>query len=277
MLFSLLMLFFLNIIHKMINSKYYRIFFILFFLIFANIGLCIDENNFSKITTIIIDAGHGGKDPGTISLTGTYEKDIVLPIALKLKFFINKNFQDLKVVLTRNKNEFIELKDRGIIANSNKGNLFISIHCNAKKSEENDKNGFEIYLLDLVRIPEAIKITENLFIENFKPPGDSSIQDYIYSSIIQNSYYKYSEKFSSILQTEMALNTSMQSRGVFQAGFLVLLEASMPCVLIECGYLSNKIDEEYLKSSKGQDEIAKAIYKAIRFYKIEYEFENKFF
>ena len=164
MLFSLLMLFFLNIIHKMINSKYYRIFFILFFLIFANIGLCIDENNFSKITTIIIDAGHGGKDPGTISLTGTYEKDIVLPIALKLKFFINKNFQDLKVVLTRNKNEFIELKDRGIIANSNKGNLFISIHCNAKKSEENDKNGFEIYLLDLVRIPEAIKITENLFI-----------------------------------------------------------------------------------------------------------------
>ncbi|MCE1165522.1 MAG: N-acetylmuramoyl-L-alanine amidase, partial [Bacteroidetes bacterium] len=198
-------------------------------------------------------------------------------IALKLKNNLAKEYDDMKIVLTREKDEFIELKQRGKIANSENGNLFVSIHCNAKKNEENDKSGFEIYVLDLNRIDEAKNITldENRFIAfNEKVDSNYLAQNRILASIYQQAYLGYSEKFSSMIETEMIKGTSLPSRGMFQAGFWVLLSASMPTVLVECGYLTNKTDEEYLKSDKGQEEIAKSIFKAIRFFKMDYDFEN---
>jgi N-acetylmuramoyl-L-alanine amidase len=231
-----------------------------------------------KLETIIIDAGHGGKDPGTIGVSGVYEKNIVLPIVLKTKALLVKDYDDLKIVLTRDKDEFIELRNRGKIANSNNGDLFVSIHSNSRKPDETDKDGFEIYIMDLAKLNEATNITyeENNFL-NFEKKDTGKYKqyiDYLITSMAQNSFLKNSERFANILQMEMGLDTKLESRGVFQAGFFVLVGASMPTMLIETGYLSNKADEEYLNSAKGQSDIAKAIYKAIRMYKFDYDFEN---
>ncbi len=231
-----------------------------------------------KLETIILDAGHGGKDPGTIGLSGVYEKNIVLPITIKTKEFLSKDYYDLKIILTRDKDEFIELRNRGKIANSNGGDLFVSIHCNARKSEEFDKNGFEIYIMDLARLNDATNITyaENKYLGFEK--NDTIVYkqqvEYLITSIAQNSFLKNSERIANILQMTLGLETKLESRGIYQAGFFVLVGASMPTMLIECGYLSNKNDEVYLSSQKGQSEIAKAIYKAIRLYKQDFDFEN---
>lgn len=243
----------------------------------------IGENDYKgrKIQTVIIDPGHGGKDPGTIGLSGVYEKNIVLPVGLKLRDYLTKEYGDLKIILTRDKDEFIELKNRGKIANDNSGDLFVSLHCNARKNEENDKTGFEVYMLDPGKLKDAMEYTlkENRLIE-FPPVNIDDVTpnlNTIYSSMLQNSFLKNEARFSDILQTEYIKGTKLESRGVFQAGFFVLVGASMPTVLIEMGYVTNKSDEEYLKSDTGQDEIAKSIYKSVRYFKFDYDFENSEF
>ncbi len=230
-----------------------------------------------SVFTIIIDPGHGGKDPGTTGTTGVLEKNLNLAIALKLKELITEKYDDINVVLTRDKDEFIELKERARIANENNGNLFISIHCNYKKKEENDKNGFEIYISDLSRTSEAEEYTKS---ENkiFLPPriDTSSIlwKEYIRISVplLQNVYFRMSEYFATILELELTKGTVLESRGIQQEGYFVLIGASMPVILVECGFLSNVGDERYLKSQKGQTDIAKAIYKAIIFYKMDFDY-----
>ena len=239
------------------------------------------ENSGKKIMTIIIDAGHGGKDPGTTGNSGVFEKNIVLPIALKLRDLITKDYNDVKVIMTRSKDEFIELKERGKIANSNNGDLFISIHCNYKKVDDNDKKGFEIYLSDLTRLKDAENYTrrEN---QNYYPDlNDSTSEKYkeysnIFVPLLQNAFQRQSERFADILNAEMIKNTILESRGFFQDAFFVLIGASMPSVLVECGFLSNRGDEFYLKSDRGQLEIAKAIYKSVRYFKLDYDFENNY-
>ncbi len=237
------------------------------------------SQNFSdkRVFTVILDAGHGGKDPGTTGTTGVFERNIVLPIVQKINEYLTKEYTDVKVIMTRDNDEFIELKNRGKIANNEVGNLFVSIHCNAKKNEENDKSGFEIYVLDLARVDEAKNITyeENKFIAKSEKLDSNYIEERkVLASIYQQSYLKYSNRFAKIIETEMIKGSKLPSRGVFQAGFWVLLSASMPSVLVECGYLSNKSDEQYLKTEKGQTEIAKSIFKAIRYFKMDYDFEN---
>lgn len=246
------------------------------FLILLNSFAENTEQN-KNVFTVIIDAGHGGKDPGTTGTTGVYEKNINLAIALKLKELLNEKYEDINVVLTRDKDEFIDLKDRGKIANENNGNLFVSIHCNYKKKEEHDKNGFEIYISDLTRTSEAEEYTrtENKIFSKSKI-DTSSIYWKEYTSIavplLQNVYFRMSEYFATILELQLTQGTVLESRGVQQEGYFVLIGASMPVVLVECGFLSNVGDERYLKSQKGQNEIAKAIYKAIILYKMDFDY-----
>ena len=238
------------------------------------------DNSGRKINVVIIDPGHGGKDPGAISLSGAYEKDVNLSVSLKLRDLLIKEYDDIEVILTRETDEFIELRERGRIANSNRGDLFISIHCNARKSVEHNKSGFELYLLSLARLDEAAVITSNENRYLIPTKKDSIVTKYIPNKIISsltlNSNFKNSERFAFILQSEMGKGINLPSRGFFQAGFLVLVGASMPSVLVECGYLTNEDDEEYLISDEGQNEIAKSIYKAIRYFKFDYDFENSF-
>ena len=243
-------------------------------------GKCQTDNfNSGKLFTVILDAGHGGKDPGTIGLSGIYEKNIVLPIVLKVKEFLNKYDNQLKVILTRSTDEFIELKERGRIANSNNGDLFVSIHCNYKKTDENDKNGFEIYISDLVKTKDAENYTLNENLKYKSSNSDTLSKEYInfksvFIPMLQNAFFRKSEYMAGILRNEFTKSTNLISRGIFQDAFFVLIGASMPSVLIECGFLSNKSDEDYLKSDKGQTDVAKAIYKAIIYYKMDFEFEN---
>ncbi len=227
------------------------------------------------IDVVVIDPGHGGKDPGAIGVYGTQEKDITLAIAKKLKTLIEK--LNVKVVMTREEDEFVELYKRGQIANSNNGKLFISIHCNSMPYKPHPASGFEVYILrpgkteDAIRIAErenaVIKLEEN-YEERYKHLTDES---YILTAMARNVYVKYSERFAEILNNEAKNSMNIKVNGVSQAGFYVLVGASMPSVLIETAYLSNPQDEKYLRSEAKQWEIARIIFNAVKKFKEEYE------
>lgn len=227
---------------------------------------------------IVIDPGHGGKDPGAIGVNGAKEKDINLAIALKLGQLIKENLKGVKVVYTRKTDTFIELYKRGKISNDNNGNLFISIHCNSTPQKPSETRGFEVYLLRAGRTKEAISIAEfeNSVIhyeDNPERYQKLTDENFILVSMAQSAYMRFSEKFAELLHQEFSEHQVLKSRGVKQAGFYVLVGASMPNVLIEAGYLSNKKDADYLNSIKGQTEIANSIFNGIKKYIRHYELE----
>ena len=229
-----------------------------------------------EFDVVVIDAGHGGKDPGAIGIDNVKEKDITLGIALKLGSIIKKDMPDVKVVYTRHNDTFIDLYKRGKIANENSGKLFISIHCNSTKKKPSDASGAEVYLLRPGRTEEAIEIaeTENSVIkyeENPQRYEKLTDENFILVSMAHSAYMKYSEKFAELLHKDFDANLKMKSRGVKQAGFYVLVGASMPSVLIETGFISNKEDAKFLKSTSGQNQMAESIFSAIKAYRKYYE------
>lgn len=226
---------------------------------------------------IVIDAGHGGIDPGAIGYRGTKEKDVNLGIARKLGKLIEKNHKDIKVIYTRKDDKFVELYRRGQIANENNGKLFISIHCNSTDERPGQKKGYEVYLLRPGRTEEAIRIAEREnsvikyeegYQERYKHLSD---ENFILTAMASTANVKHSEKFASILAEKMSKTLPIKNNGVKQAGFYVLVGASMPSVLIETGYINHPDDEMFLRSESGQQLIAEAIYKAIIEYKNYYE------
>jgi N-acetylmuramoyl-L-alanine amidase len=235
------------------------------------------ERNRWKLDVVVIDAGHGGDDPGAIGITKTREKDITLAIGLQLGKLIEKSLPQVKVVYTRKTDEFIELYRRGQIANQNNGKLFISIHCNSMPHKKQSENGFEIYLLRPGKTENALRIAERenaviKYEQDFEKRYQKlTDENFILLTMAQSAYVKYSEQFAGILQTEMGRSLPIGDNGVKQAGFYVLVGASMPNVLVETGYLSNKHDEKILKSVSGQRRIAESIFNGIRQYKQAYE------
>ncbi|MEW6652055.1 MAG: N-acetylmuramoyl-L-alanine amidase [Bacteroidota bacterium] len=227
---------------------------------------------------VVIDAGHGGKDPGTIGVTGVREKDINLAVALKLGKLIENNLEGVKAVYTRTTDEFVELYKRGKIANEAGGKLFISIHCNSTETKDNNHRGFEVYLLRPGRTKEAIRIAEVensviKFEENPDRYEKLTDENFILVSMAHSQFMRYSESFSDILNQNWKREVAIPSLGVKQAGFYVLVGASMPSVLIENGFLSNRKDESYLVSKEGQNAVAEAIFNSIKQYKEFYEKE----
>ncbi len=230
-----------------------------------------------KLDVIVVDAGHGGHDPGTVGVGKTKEKDITLKIALKLGSMLEKEMKDVKVVYTRKSDKFVELDRRGQIANENGGKLFVSIHCNSLKRKPSPTRGFEVYLLRPGRTQEAIDIAEreNAVIELEEGYQERyqelTEENFILVTMAQSAYLKSSEVFADILQQEMEDHLPIPNRGIRQAGFYVLVGAAMPKVLVETAYLSNREDERFLNSSQGQEKIARALFGAIERYKDEYE------
>ena len=232
-----------------------------------------------KQSTIVVDAGHGGKDPGA-SGNGVVEKKVALAVALKLGEYLKK-MPNTKVVYTRKKDVFIELNERARIANHSGADLFISIHCNANPSTR--PFGSETYTLGLHRTQDNLEVakTENSVIffeddyekqyEGFDPNND---EDYIILTLMQNVNLDQSIKLSTSIQKQFKERVGRKSRGVKQAGFLVLRKTTMPGVLIELGFLSNSKEAKFLNSAKGQDYMASAIYRAIRDYLQAIENEN---
>jgi N-acetylmuramoyl-L-alanine amidase len=233
-----------------------------------------------EFDVIVIDAGHGGKDAGAIGVNGVKEKDINLSIALKLGKLIEENMKDVKVVYTRKTDKFIDLYKRGKIANENNGKLFISIHCNSTPKKPSTANGFEVYLLRPGRTKEAISIAEfeNSVIQYEENPNryeKLTDENFILVSMAHSSYMKYSERFAEYLHKEFSNHPTLSSRGVKQAGFYVLVGASMPSVLIESGFLSNTNDAKHLSTSTGQQKFAEYVFNGIKKYRESYELEMR--
>lgn len=230
-----------------------------------------------KISKVVIDAGHGGRDPGAL---GTYskEKDIVLDIALKTGEYINEYLPDVEVIYTRTDDTFVELHKRANIANESEADLFISIHCNANRSSS--PYGTETYVMGLHKTEDNLEVAklENAAIlkeenyadmyEGFDPNED---EDYITLTMFQDAFLDQSTVFAKLLQDQFRERVKLKDRGVKQAGFLVLYKTAMPGVLVESGFLSNSRDEAFLNSENGKVYIASAIFRAFRDYKLEME------
>ena len=229
-----------------------------------------------KLKTIVIDAGHGGKDPGC-SGKFSKEKHVALEVALELGRIIEENLPGVKVIYTRKTDKFIELHERANIANRNNADLFVSIHCNAGPHYF---RGSETYAMGLhktqgnldvaIRENESILQEEN-YLDNYEGFDPSSTEGYILFSLMQNAYLDNSLNIASKIEHQFKNRVNRHSRGVKQAGFLVLWKTSMPSILIELGFLTNDNEEVFLNNKKNQVYMASGIYRAIKAYKMELE------
>jgi len=238
--------------------------------IFTVMPCVLDAQQQSAIRTVVIDAGHGGHDPGAIGKLAK-EKNINLAIALKLGNLIQRNMKDVRVIYTRDRDYFVELYRRAEIANEKKADLFISIHCNA--NDNHTLKGAETYVMGLHKSQANLEVAKfenaSILLESnyqstyngFDPNADES---YIVFSLNQNSNLAQSTDFAAVIQDQMEERVGMNNRGVRQAGFMVLYKTTMPSVLVEVGYLSNPTEEKFLVSDKGQEYIASAIFRALK-------------
>lgn len=226
------------------------------------------------IRTVVIDPGHGGKDPGAIGVNKVQEKDVVLATSLKLGDLIKKNYPDVNVVYTRSTDEFIGLAERATVANKAKADLFISIHSNVAGNES--AKGFETWVLGLHKSEAALNVAklENSSIlmedghsskyEAFDPSDPDA---YIGLSMRQNVFLDQSLMFADQIVKDAVSNVHVKSRGVKQAGFVVLYKTTMPAVLIELGFLSNQEEEKFLGNPEGQLKLATTIFNSFSKYK----------
>jgi len=227
------------------------------------------------IRTVVIDAGHGGRDPGAVGKYGK-EKDIALAIAMKVGQYIEENIPDVKVIYTRKSDVFVELHERAQIANDAEADLFVSIHVNALHKP--DVQGTLTLVLGQHRADENfdVAVRENSVIlleedyeityEGFDP---RSTESYIMFSVMQKTYFNQSIQFGDYVQDQFRERASRKDLGVREQGLLVLARTSMPGVLVETGFISNLEEEKYLLTQYGQEIIASAIYRGFREYKEE--------
>lgn len=232
-----------------------------------------------KLKTIVIDAGHGGKDPGCKG-EKSIEATVALKVALKLGQIINENLPDIKIIYTRDSNNFVELHDRARLANKNNAQLFISIHCNAGPSTIYGTETYTMGLhtteknLRLAQRENSVILTEENYLEKYDGFDPNSPTAYILFANFQHAYLENSINFAQKVETQFETLVGRKSRGVMQAGFLVLWKTTMPSVLIEIGYLTNSNEEKYLNKPMGQTYIASGIYNALKEYKEELESMN---
>jgi N-acetylmuramoyl-L-alanine amidase len=245
-------------------------------LITATLGFMVSAHAF----TVVLDAGHGGQDAGAVGAFSK-EKNINLRYTLAVGDLIKKNHPDVKVIYTRNKDVFVNLNERARIANKAKADLFISIHTNASKNRS--ANGMETFTLGVSRSKENMEVAmlENSVIlleddyekkyEGFDP---NSTDSYIMFEFMKDQYMERSITCADLIQQNMITASKRNNRGVRQAGFLVLRATTMPSVLIELGFISNKEEEKYLNDTNNQAKICKAIYQAFADYKHDIDKRN---
>lgn len=227
-----------------------------------------------NVKTVVIDAGHGGHDGGC-SGKHSKEKHLTLKIAKQLKHYIKDAFPGVKVILTRETDMFVELHERSAIANRNNADLFISIHCNAAPSKS-QVYGTETYVmglhktesnLNVAKRENSVILSETDYANHYDGFDPNSPMAHITFSLFQNAFQEQSIFFADLVEKQFSQRAGRKSRGVKQAGFLVLHKTTMPSVLIESGFLTNRNEEDFLKSTYGQEIIASAIYRAFKEYK----------
>lgn len=233
-----------------------------------------------EIRKVVIDAGHGGRDPGAVGKI-SYEKDLTLELALKLGGYINENLPDVEVVYTRDKDVFVELYKRAQIANEAKADLFISIHINAAGSPR--AVGTETFAMGLHKSESNLAVAkkensvimfEDDYEENYEGFNPSSPESHIMFSMYQNAYLGQSLNLAALVQDQFTNRVGRYNRGVKQAGFWVLHKVGMPSILIEAGFISNPDEEKYLNTEAGITFMASAMFRAFRDYKKAFEADN---
>ncbi|MDX2071457.1 MAG: N-acetylmuramoyl-L-alanine amidase [Haliscomenobacter sp.] len=231
-------------------------------------------NTSYQLKTVVIDAGHGGHDPGCHGASA-HEKHVTLAIAKKLAEQLQQRFPGLKVVLTRDKDVFIPLYERADIANKHNADLFISIHCNAMPGNNSGTYGTETYVMGLHTAQYNLEVAKRenaaiLLEDNYQKNYDynpNSPEGHIMISMFQNAYLKQSLQFAELVENKLNQQAKRKSRGVKQAGFVVLKATAMPSVLVEVGFLTNPAEEQFLNGQFGQDQVAGAMLEAFTLYK----------
>lgn len=232
----------------------------------------------NRLRTVVLDAGHGGKDPGCVGRR-TRESRVVLKLVLELGRRIKREMPNVRVIYTRASDHFVELAERSAIANRNRADLFISIHCNASPNSSR-VYGTETYTmglhktqgnLDVAKRENAVILKEDDYQQNYKGFNPNSPLAHIMLANYQHAFMGSSINFAEKVERSFRRHADRKSNGVKQAGFLVLWRTTMPSVLIETGYLTNPEEELYLMSEAGQEQIAGAIFNAFRQYKDEIE------
>lgn len=236
----------------------------------------------NKVQVVVIDPGHGGKDPGALG-SKIKEKEVVLNISLKLGNYIEQNYDDVKVIYTRKTDVFIPLDERARIANEAKADLFISIHANAVP--RSSAKGTETFVIGRHKDDENFEVAKKensviLLEENYETKyqgfDPNSIDSYIIFSVMQKTFQEQSLTIAKMVQDEFELKARRINRGVKPAGFVVLWMTTMPSILVETGFLTNADEENYLGSEQGQEYLASAIYRAFRKYKNAIEDNSNF-
>lgn len=260
-------------------TKIFRLLFFIGILFFFQISSAQNKND--KVKLIIIDAGHGGKDPGASGVKSK-EKNITLAIALKLGKYIEDNLPGVKVIYTRKTDKFIELHERSEIANRNNADLFISIHVNASNNKQvTGTSSFIMGLnksekqLDVVKRENSVILIEDNYKIKYEGFDPNSPESNIIFSLYQNAYLEKSIRLAELVQEEFKDRAKRTDRDVRQAGLVVLWNCSMPSILIETGFITNTTEEVFLNSENGQNIIASAIYRAVKKYKYETEHHSE--
>jgi N-acetylmuramoyl-L-alanine amidase len=241
--------------------------------LFVSIVVSAQDTNF----TVVLDPGHGGKDSGTRGsgrYKDMYEKDVALNVALKVGKLLNMNHSDIKVIYTRDTDKFIELRKRGEIANKADADLFVSIHANAATQAARGTETFVLGThrnetnLAVAKMENDVILLEDNYEKHYSydPKNPESL---ILLTLMQEDFLDQSIRMAKILEKEYGQTLKRKSRGVKQAGFIVLHQTYMPSILTEIGFLSNHAEEDFLRTTKGQKEIASAIAEAIETYRDE--------
>jgi len=247
--------------------------------LFAMGALIILSASFAPVApsmVLVIDAGHGGTDPGNLG-TGRYkatEKTVTLDVALLLRDYITERFPDVEIVMTRDGDSYPKIRERVQLANSIKADLFMSIHCDAFTSP--NAVGSSTFVMGMDRSEESLRVSmqENAFIsrerdyesfyEGFKPDDPDT---YIALSLRQSVFLQQSLELGSLIQSQFKQRVGRKDRGVRQAGYYVTCFTQMPSVLVELGFLTNPTEEDFLNSTAGKELMASALLRAFRAYK----------
>ncbi len=250
------------------NSK----FFFLVCLFITILAAPVNAQKDGKTFKVVIDAGHGGKDPGCLGAY-TKEKDVALNVALKTGKLISENCPNVKVIYTRSTDVFVELYRRAKIANDNHADLFISFHCNA--NDNHGAHGVETFVMGLhkseanlavARAENAAMLMEKDYEKNYGGFNPNSPESAVMFSLYSSAYLNNSILLADKVQKNLVNTTQMLDRGVKQAGYWVLWAVSMPSILIEMGFLSNPTEEKYLSDEQHKEDIANAIYRGFASY-----------
>ena len=246
-------------------------------LAFSGHSLSAQNRQVVELRTVVIDAGHGGHDPGAIN-GKIYEKNITLSVARRLGDLIKRNYPSVNVIYTRSDDRFVELYRRADIANKNNADLFISIHVNS--AGDRSARGHETFVmgqdknsenLEICQTENSVIVLEDDYTSNYQGFDPNNPESYIIFSLLQNAHLEQSLDFATLVQQYADAGPVANNRGVKQANVLVLWKCTMPAVLVELGFISNTNDMRTLTDRNSQQRIANNLFKAFQAYKKAYD------